>query len=113
MLHYLRLSVLFAYILTKLETFKKKWESCLSYSLLFNATPLIHKLVLIGNLLMNFSESHFSEFIKLGFVLSVAVTFPMVIFPCRASLHSMLFRKVKSSNFGGSYVAENSKKSNW
>jgi hypothetical protein len=31
---------------------------------------------------------------KLGFVISVAVSFPLVIFPCRTSIHSLLFRKV-------------------
>ena len=36
------------------------------------------------------------ETIKLGFVLSVAVSFPLVIFPCRTAIHSLVFRKVSS-----------------
>uniref|UniRef100_A0A224XIA2 Putative amino acid transporter protein n=1 Tax=Panstrongylus lignarius TaxID=156445 RepID=A0A224XIA2_9HEMI len=46
-----------------------------------------------GNLMMNFSPTLWSEVIKVGFVLSVAVSFPLVIFPCRASIHSLLFSK--------------------
>uniref|UniRef100_A0A0P4VMP9 Putative sodium-coupled neutral amino acid transporter 10 n=2 Tax=Rhodnius TaxID=13248 RepID=A0A0P4VMP9_9HEMI len=46
-----------------------------------------------GNLMMNFSPTLWSEMIKVGFVLSVAVSFPLVIFPCRASIHSLLFSK--------------------
>ncbi|XP_054285558.1 putative sodium-coupled neutral amino acid transporter 10 isoform X2 [Macrosteles quadrilineatus] len=46
-----------------------------------------------GNLMLSFSPTPTSEVIKMGFVLSVAVSFPLVIFPCRASLHSLLFRR--------------------
>ncbi|XP_068086624.1 putative sodium-coupled neutral amino acid transporter 10 [Anabrus simplex] len=47
-----------------------------------------------GNVMMSFTPSAISEIIKVGFVLSVAVSFPLVIFPCRASLYSLLFRRV-------------------
>ncbi|XP_014205692.1 putative sodium-coupled neutral amino acid transporter 10 [Copidosoma floridanum] len=46
-----------------------------------------------GNILMSFEPSVTSEVIKIGFVLSVAFSFPLVIFPCRASLNSLLFRR--------------------
>ncbi|KAG8274062.1 putative sodium-coupled neutral amino acid transporter 10 isoform X2 [Homalodisca vitripennis] len=46
-----------------------------------------------GNLMLSFSPTPTSEVIKMGFVLSIAVSFPLVIFPCRASLHSLLFRR--------------------
>ncbi|XP_075225686.1 putative sodium-coupled neutral amino acid transporter 10 [Lycorma delicatula] len=64
-----------------------------------------------GNLLMNFSPTVASEIIKLGFVLSVAVSFPLVIFPCRASLHSLLFRRGHTPHHellsgGGDYIPE-------
>ncbi|KAF4528647.1 hypothetical protein B566_EDAN017224 [Ephemera danica] len=49
-----------------------------------------------GNVLMSFSPSAATDVMKLGFVLSVAVSFPLVIFPCRASLYSLLFRRVSS-----------------
>lgn len=43
---------------------------------------------------MSFEPSLSSEIIKIGFVLSVAFSFPLVIFPCRASLNSLFFRRV-------------------
>lgn len=46
-----------------------------------------------GNVMLSFSPTMASEVMKLGFVLSVAVSFPLIIFPCRASLHSLLFRR--------------------
>uniref|UniRef100_A0A6B2E916 Putative amino acid transporter n=1 Tax=Phlebotomus kandelakii TaxID=1109342 RepID=A0A6B2E916_9DIPT len=46
-----------------------------------------------GNILLNFSASIISDVIKIGFVISVACSFPLVIFPCRASLYSLLYRK--------------------
>ncbi|XP_065214100.1 putative sodium-coupled neutral amino acid transporter 10 [Planococcus citri] len=70
-----------------------------------------YKTSMTGNLLMSFSESLFSEIIKLLFVLSVAVTFPLVIFPCRASLHSLLFKKAHVPHYelvtgGGNHIPE-------
>nr|CAD7569885.1 unnamed protein product [Timema californicum] len=61
-----------------------------------------------GNILMNFSPSLMSDVIKLGFVLSVAVSFPLVIFPCRASLYSLLFRRVQMPHHEGvsTYIPE-------
>lgn len=47
-----------------------------------------------GNILLSFEPSITAELIKLGFVFSVAFSFPLVIFPCRASLNSLLFRRV-------------------
>ena len=46
-----------------------------------------------GNILVNFTPSFASDIIKIGFVLSVACSFPLVIFPCRASMHSLLYRR--------------------
>uniref|UniRef100_A0A8D9AH62 Sodium-coupled neutral amino acid transporter 10 n=1 Tax=Cacopsylla melanoneura TaxID=428564 RepID=A0A8D9AH62_9HEMI len=58
-----------------------------------------YKLVnLSGNVLLSFTPNPSSEIIKFGFVLSVAVSFPLVIFPCRASIYSFLFRKGHSSH---------------
>ncbi|XP_034951677.1 putative sodium-coupled neutral amino acid transporter 10 isoform X2 [Chelonus insularis] len=47
-----------------------------------------------GNILMSFEPSLTSDVIKIGFVLSVVFSFPLVIFPCRASLNSLFFRRV-------------------
>lgn len=49
-----------------------------------------------GNILLSFSPSFASDVIKVGFVLSVAVSFPLVIFPCRASLYSLLYHRVSA-----------------
>ncbi|KAG1649617.1 putative sodium-coupled neutral amino acid transporter 10 [Nymphon striatum] len=46
-----------------------------------------------GNLLIMFPSSLVTEAVRFGFVLSVAVSFPLAIFPCRASIHSLLFGK--------------------
>ncbi|XP_026762564.1 putative sodium-coupled neutral amino acid transporter 10 [Galleria mellonella] len=51
-----------------------------------------------GNILMSLSPTMASDVIKLGFVMSVAFSFPLIIFPCRASLYSLLYKKVHSSH---------------
>ncbi|KPJ12346.1 Putative sodium-coupled neutral amino acid transporter 10 [Papilio machaon] len=47
-----------------------------------------------GNILMSLSPTLGSDVIKLGFVMSLAFSFPLIIFPCRASLYSFLYKKV-------------------
>lgn len=47
-----------------------------------------------GNILLNLEPTFASDAIKIGFVLSVACSFPLVIFPCRASFYSLLYRRV-------------------
>ncbi|ELT91159.1 hypothetical protein CAPTEDRAFT_229032 [Capitella teleta] len=47
----------------------------------------------MGDILMNFRPTLFTEGVKCGFVISVAVSFPLVIFPARASLYTLLFSK--------------------
>ncbi|CAH0381910.1 unnamed protein product [Bemisia tabaci] len=54
---------------------------------------------LTGNALMNFPPSLTGDIIKLGFVVSVALSFPLVIFPCRASLYSFLYHQNHSSHY--------------
>lgn len=60
---------------------------------------------LSGNVLMNFSPSLANDAITIGFILSIACSFPLVIFPCRTSLASFLHRKSLHSEFA-SYVPE-------
>ncbi|XP_071451194.1 putative sodium-coupled neutral amino acid transporter 10 [Hetaerina americana] len=55
---------------------------------------------LTGNILMSFPSSFTMQAIKLFFVASVACSFPLVIFPCRASLHSLLFRRAPHHETG-------------
>ncbi|XP_014235355.1 putative sodium-coupled neutral amino acid transporter 10 [Trichogramma pretiosum] len=59
-----------------------------------------------GNILMSFEPSLTSEIIKIGFVLSVAFSFPLVIFPCRASLNSLLFKQGYTYDVAASYISE-------
>lgn len=61
-----------------------------------------------GNILVSLSENISSEVIKLGFLLSIAVSFPLVIFPCRASLYSLLYRSAQPPvhDIGTSHVPE-------
>ncbi|XP_011882424.1 PREDICTED: putative sodium-coupled neutral amino acid transporter 10 [Vollenhovia emeryi] len=59
-----------------------------------------------GNILLSFEPSITSELIKLGFVFSVAFSFPLVIFPCRASLNSLLFRRVYTHEPSVNYLPE-------
>lgn len=47
-----------------------------------------------GNILISLTPSMVTSTMKIGFVLSVAFSFPLVIFPCRASLHSLLYKNV-------------------
>ncbi|XP_076238486.1 uncharacterized protein LOC143181775 isoform X2 [Calliopsis andreniformis] len=59
-----------------------------------------------GNILMSFEPSLSSEMIKMGFVFSIAFSFPLVIFPCRASLNSLLFRRVYTHEPSINYLPE-------
>ncbi|RZF39560.1 hypothetical protein LSTR_LSTR001081 [Laodelphax striatellus] len=65
-----------------------------------------------GNLLISFSPTIMSEIVKLAVFLSVAVSFPLAIFPCRASLHSLLVRRQGHTphhellSGGGNYIPE-------
>ncbi|XP_070580446.1 putative sodium-coupled neutral amino acid transporter 10 isoform X5 [Ptychodera flava] len=43
-----------------------------------------------GDVLMNFKTSFVNDLLKMGFVISVALSFPMMIFPCRASINTLI-----------------------
>lgn len=57
-----------------------------------------------GNILVNFTPSLGSDVIKMGFVISVAFSFPLVIFPCRASIYSLLYKRGNCDTTG--YIPE-------
>ncbi|KAK0091186.1 hypothetical protein PV326_003615 [Microctonus aethiopoides] len=59
-----------------------------------------------GNILMSFDPSMTSDVMNIGFVLSVIGSFPLVIFPCRASLNSLLFRRMYIHEVFTNYIPE-------
>lgn len=60
-----------------------------------------------GNILLNFEPSFMTYFMKVGYIVSVAFSFPLVIFPCRASLYSLLYKEGYSIHEGVSnYIPE-------
>nr|CAI5823165.1 unnamed protein product [Callosobruchus analis] len=60
-----------------------------------------------GNILLSFSPSFITNLIKLGFLLSIAFSFPLIIFPCRASLYSLLYKEGYTLHEGTSnYIPE-------
>lgn len=46
-----------------------------------------------GNILVKVSPSLLSQVVKLGFIATLVVSFPLCLFPCRTSLHSLLFKR--------------------
>ncbi|KAK4303839.1 hypothetical protein Pmani_024185 [Petrolisthes manimaculis] len=48
-----------------------------------------------GNLILNFPASELTEGIKMFFTVSLAISFPLMIFPCRTSINSLLYRRVQ------------------
>lgn len=50
-----------------------------------------------GDMLNNYSNSFGSLCVKLGFVMSVIVSFPLMVYPLRTSLHSLIFQQSNSS----------------
>ncbi|RWS25998.1 putative sodium-coupled neutral amino acid transporter 10-like protein [Leptotrombidium deliense] len=46
-----------------------------------------------GNILVYLSPSFSSALTKIGFICTVIISLPLCLFPCRTSLHSMLFKK--------------------
>lgn len=52
-----------------------------------------HDSPITGNILVRLTPSLTAEIIKVGFILSVVISFPLCLFPCRSSLHSLIFKQ--------------------
>lgn len=61
-----------------------------------------------GDIITVFPGTLGTHLIKLGFVMSIAITFPVIIYPCRASLYTLLFQKKSkhSDLMSGTYIPE-------
>ncbi|XP_060064162.1 putative sodium-coupled neutral amino acid transporter 10 [Ylistrum balloti] len=57
-----------------------------------------HDVDIGGDIVTDFQVSLLSDVLKLGFVISIAVTFPLIIFPCRGSLYTLLFPQKQKHN---------------
>lgn len=67
---------------------------CLVYCIVgFFGYLAFYNQTLSGNVLTNFSPSFANDAITIGFILSIACSFPLVIFPCRTALTSFLHPK--------------------
>ncbi|XP_060525531.1 putative sodium-coupled neutral amino acid transporter 10 [Cylas formicarius] len=58
----------------------------------FGYIAFVHK-PFTGNILLSFAPSYITHVMKIGFIMSIAFSFPLVIFPCRGSLYSLLYRE--------------------
>lgn len=78
---------------------------CVTYCIVgFFGYLAFYNQTLSGNILMNFRPSLANDAITIGFILSIACSFPLVIFPCRAALASFLHSK--SLHIESAYVPE-------
>ena len=46
---------------------------------------------------MQLAPSPVTRWINIGFVMSIALGFPLVVYPCRVSVNSLLFRRVSGA----------------
>lgn len=59
-----------------------------------------HEQTLYGNILLAFHPSLTTTLTKIGFIVTLLMSFPLCLFPCRTSVHSLTVGKMrKSANF--------------
>ncbi|CAB3993822.1 Hypothetical predicted protein [Paramuricea clavata] len=58
-----------------------------------------------GDLLNNYKHDFISEFIRLGFCISTILSFPLLVFPCRSSINSLISSaRLDVTPTGGTYI---------
>lgn len=58
-----------------------------------------------GDLLNNYKHDFISEFIRLGFCISTILSFPLLVFPCRSSINSLISStRLDVTPAGGTYI---------
>lgn len=55
-----------------------------------------------GDVIGVFPNVFFTDMMKICFVFSIVITFPVMVFPCRASIYTLLFAKVRHSGLSAS-----------
>ena len=53
-----------------------------------------HNIDIPGDVISVFPNTFFADVMKICFVFSIVITFPVIIFPCRSSIYTLLFAKV-------------------
>ncbi|XP_076444976.1 putative sodium-coupled neutral amino acid transporter 10 isoform X2 [Babylonia areolata] len=82
---------------------------CITYLLVgFLGYVTFYHLDIPGDIITVFPATLSTHLIKLGFVMSIAITFPVIIYPCRASIYTLLFQKKSkhSDIVTSSYIPE-------
>lgn len=64
-----------------------------------------HEQTLYGNILLAFPESFTTTLTKIGFVISLLLSFPLCLFPCRTSVYSLTIGKLRRAPKGFKLVA--------
>ncbi|RUS71088.1 hypothetical protein EGW08_021149 [Elysia chlorotica] len=52
-----------------------------------------HNIDIPGDVISAFPNTFFADVMKICFVFSIVITFPVIIFPCRSSIYTLLFAK--------------------
>ena len=66
-----------------------------------------------GDIINHFKQNSFSDGIKLCFVFSIAVSIPLIVFPCRLSLYNLLFPQVSQVQLSNLGIKDNVSNTIW
>ncbi len=65
-----------------------------SFNVICKAQFEINRLQFLGNILISFQPSFVTDLMKAGFLLSIILSFPLCVLPCRTSFHSLVYGRV-------------------